>query len=186
MEEAGFEVRDVESLREHYARTLRAWVGNLESHWDRRRRLVGERRARIWRLYMAGSALGFEDGGISVHQVLGVVPEPDGTSGMPRTRDGSGPPTRLRWPPRPARPLRAAARSSGGARPDGIAGMIMTNHRPSRLANPTMPNGATNISRMSNAANTSVARLGGPGGSPRPASGSHDLSGTSRVNWSTR
>jgi len=88
MEGAGFEVRDVESLREHYPRTLRAWVGNLESHWDDAVRLVGEARARIWRLYMAGSAVGFEDGGISVHQVLGVVPEPDGTSGMPRTRDG--------------------------------------------------------------------------------------------------
>jgi cyclopropane-fatty-acyl-phospholipid synthase len=88
MESAGFEVRDVESLREHYARTLRAWVANLESSWDDAVALVGERRARIWRLYMAGSAVGFTDGGVSVHQVLGVVPEPDGTSGMPLHRDG--------------------------------------------------------------------------------------------------
>ena len=86
MEVAGFEVRDVESLREHYARTLRHWVANLEQRWDDAVALVGERRARIWRLYMAGSAVGFEDGGISVHQVLGVVPTPDGTSGMPPTR----------------------------------------------------------------------------------------------------
>jgi len=87
MEAAGFEVRDVESLREHYARTLRAWVANLESGWDDAVRLVGERRARIWRLYMAGSAVGFTDGGVSVHQVLGVVPEADGHSGMPLNRD---------------------------------------------------------------------------------------------------
>jgi cyclopropane-fatty-acyl-phospholipid synthase len=88
MEAAGFEVRDVESLREHYARTLRAWVANLETSWQRAVELVGDARARVWRLYMAGSALGFEDGGISLHQVLGVLPHPDGTSGMPPTRDG--------------------------------------------------------------------------------------------------
>jgi cyclopropane-fatty-acyl-phospholipid synthase len=87
MESAGFEVRDVESLREHYARTLRHWVANLEDGWHRAVSLVGEARARVWRLYMAGSALGFEDGGIGLHQVLGVVPTPDGDSGMPRTRD---------------------------------------------------------------------------------------------------
>ncbi len=54
MERAGFEVRDVESLREHYARTLRAWVANLEANWDEAVRLAGEARARVWRLYMAG------------------------------------------------------------------------------------------------------------------------------------
>jgi len=88
MEAAGFEVRDVEALREHYARTLRAWVANLEAGWDRAVRLVGDRRARIWRLYMAGSAIGFEEGSLSVHQVLGVVPSHLGDSGMPPTRDG--------------------------------------------------------------------------------------------------
>jgi cyclopropane-fatty-acyl-phospholipid synthase len=86
MERAGFEVRDVESLREHYARTLRAWVGNLESGWDEAVKLVGEARAKIWRLYMAGSAVGFEDGGISIHQVLGVVTNESGNAGMPATR----------------------------------------------------------------------------------------------------
>jgi cyclopropane-fatty-acyl-phospholipid synthase len=86
MERAGFEVRDVESLREHYARTLRSWVANLEAHWDEAVALVGRARSDIWRLYMAASAVGFEDGGIAVHQVLGVVPASDGTSGMPRTR----------------------------------------------------------------------------------------------------
>ncbi len=87
MEEAGFEVRDVESLREHYALTLRAWVANLESQWSRAVELVGDARARVWRLYMAASAIGFEDGGLGLHQVLGVVADADGGSGMPRTRD---------------------------------------------------------------------------------------------------
>ncbi|HVV37171.1 MAG TPA: cyclopropane-fatty-acyl-phospholipid synthase family protein [Acidimicrobiales bacterium] len=87
MEAAGFEVRDVESLREHYALTLRAWVANLEASWSRAVELVGETRARVWRLYMAASAVGFEDGGLGLHQVLGVVPDADGNSGMPRTRD---------------------------------------------------------------------------------------------------
>jgi cyclopropane-fatty-acyl-phospholipid synthase len=86
MEEAGFEVRDVESLREHYAKTLRAWVANLQQHWDAAVADVGVRRARVWLLYMAASANGFEDGGISIHQVLGVVPGPEGRSGMPPTR----------------------------------------------------------------------------------------------------
>ena len=86
MEQAGFEVRDVESLREHYAKTLRSWVANLQRHWDMAVADVGVRRARVWQLYMAASANGFEDGGISIHQVLGVVPGPDGRSGMPPTR----------------------------------------------------------------------------------------------------
>jgi cyclopropane-fatty-acyl-phospholipid synthase len=88
MESAGYEVRDVECLREHYARTLRAWVANLEGGWDTAVALVGERRARIWRLYMAASAIGFEEGGLSVHQVLGVLSTSSGASGMPPTRDG--------------------------------------------------------------------------------------------------
>ena len=88
MQDAGFEVRDVESLREHYAKTLRAWVDNLESNWDRAVELAGAPRARIWRLYMAASAIGFEDAGLNLHQVLGVVDDVDGGSGMPQTRDG--------------------------------------------------------------------------------------------------
>ena len=86
MERAGFEVRDVESLREHYARTLRCWVSNLESNWEKAVQLVGEPRAKVWRLYMAGSAVGFEDGGIAIHQVLGVVPTESGNAAMPATR----------------------------------------------------------------------------------------------------
>jgi cyclopropane-fatty-acyl-phospholipid synthase len=90
MERAGFEVRDVESLREHYSTTLHAWVENLENNWDAAVREVGVRRARVWLLYMAASANGFDDGGLAIHQVLGVLPEPDGTSGMPATRAGWG------------------------------------------------------------------------------------------------
>ena len=87
MQRAGFEIRDVESLREHYSRTLHAWVANLESRWLEAVSLVGAARARVWRLYMAGSAVGFDDGGLGIHQVLGVVPDADGSSGMPFTRD---------------------------------------------------------------------------------------------------
>lgn len=86
MEGAGFEVRDVENLREHYARTLRQWVDNLQQHWDRAVELVGERRARVWLLYMSGSVNGFEDAGIQLHQTLGVRPSTDGFSAMPATR----------------------------------------------------------------------------------------------------
>jgi cyclopropane-fatty-acyl-phospholipid synthase len=90
MQRAGFEVRDVESLREHYSRTLHHWVANLEEHWGEAVSLVGVARANVWRLYMAASANGFDDGGLAIHQVLGVVPEPDGRSGMPPTREAWG------------------------------------------------------------------------------------------------
>ena len=86
IEGAGFEVRDVESLREHYALTLRAWVANLEADWDEAVRLTSAARARIWRLYMAGSALAFEGNRIGVNQVLAVKPGEHGRSGMPATR----------------------------------------------------------------------------------------------------
>jgi cyclopropane-fatty-acyl-phospholipid synthase len=88
MEEAGFEVRDVENLREHYAATLRHWVANLERNWDDAVRLVGGNRARVWQLYMSGSVNGFEDAGIQLHQTLGVKLHAGGRSDMPRTRRG--------------------------------------------------------------------------------------------------
>ncbi len=88
MERAGFEVRDVESLREHYARTLRAWVANLEAQLDKATALAGAERTRVWRLYMAASANNFERGRLGVHQVLGVVDSAEGWSGMPLTRAG--------------------------------------------------------------------------------------------------
>jgi cyclopropane-fatty-acyl-phospholipid synthase len=84
MQNAGFESRHMESLREHYALTLRQWVSNLEANWDAAVAEVGERRARVWRLYMTGCVVGFEDGGNQVHQNLAVRPTSTGCSGMPR------------------------------------------------------------------------------------------------------
>lgn len=87
LEEAGFEVRDLESLREHYALTLRQWVANLEEHWDECVALTTPGRARVWLLYMAGSALSFEAGRIGVNQVLAVRRHRDGRSDLPYTRE---------------------------------------------------------------------------------------------------
>lgn len=86
LEEAGFEVRDLESLREHYGRTLRAWVSNLEDNWDACVAHASLGRARTWLLYMAGCALSFEAGRIGVNQVLAIRPHGDGHSDMPMTR----------------------------------------------------------------------------------------------------
>jgi cyclopropane-fatty-acyl-phospholipid synthase len=83
MQHAGFEARHLESLREHYGRTLRHWVANLEASWEEAVREAGAGRARVWRLYMAASAVNFEQGGISVHQVLGVRPRAGGASDFP-------------------------------------------------------------------------------------------------------
>lgn len=71
MEEAGYELLDVEQLRPHYARTLAHWVDRLERHADQARRQAGDVTYRTWRAYMAGSAVGFESGDIGVVQVLG-------------------------------------------------------------------------------------------------------------------
>ena len=70
LEGTGFEVLDVEALRRHYALTLRAWVSRLEANWDHAVKLTSLGRARVWRLYMASSALGFESGLTGVNQVL--------------------------------------------------------------------------------------------------------------------
>ncbi|WP_406096226.1 class I SAM-dependent methyltransferase [Streptomyces sp. NBC_01013] len=88
LEEAGFEARDVESLREHYALTLRRWVANLERDWERAVRMTSPGRARVWRLYMAASALSFERNKIGVNQILAVRPVEGGGARMPlRARD---------------------------------------------------------------------------------------------------
>lgn len=87
MEAAGFEVRDVENLREHYATTLRHWVANLEQHWDEAVELVGERRARVWRLYMSGSINGFVDAGLELQQTLGIRSD-HRPADLPPTRAG--------------------------------------------------------------------------------------------------
>jgi cyclopropane-fatty-acyl-phospholipid synthase len=82
IQRAGLEVRHVESLREHYALTLRQWIRNLEEGWEHAVEEAGEARARVWRLYMAASVLGFESNTIQIHQVLATNPV-GGRSGMP-------------------------------------------------------------------------------------------------------
>jgi cyclopropane-fatty-acyl-phospholipid synthase len=84
-EMSGFEVRDIESLREHYTLTLRHWVRQLEAHADEARNLADDVTYRIWRLYMAGSAYRFRVGQINIYQVLLVKPD-QGKSGLPLSR----------------------------------------------------------------------------------------------------
>lgn len=83
LQERGLEVRHLESLREHYARTLRCWSRNLEEHFEEAVALVGPERARVWRLYIAASAAGFEHHRLEVHQTLCVRPLHGGQSTMP-------------------------------------------------------------------------------------------------------
>ena len=87
MHDSGFEVRHEENLREHYALTLAGWCANLDAHWKEAVAEVGQGTARVWRLYMAGSRLGFERNQIQLHQVLCVRLAADGASGMPLRPD---------------------------------------------------------------------------------------------------
>ena len=84
-EDAGFETRDVECLREHYMLTLRHWVRRLESHHEEAARLTNEATYRTWRLYMSASARAFETGVYNIYQTLLVKPD-RGQSGLPLTR----------------------------------------------------------------------------------------------------
>jgi len=86
-ESTGFEVRDVESLREHYMMTLRAWLRGLERRRMDAIKLVGERTYRVWRLYMSAGAYGFRTGGINIVQTLLSKPSPEGRAGVPLTRE---------------------------------------------------------------------------------------------------
>ncbi|WP_330278357.1 cyclopropane-fatty-acyl-phospholipid synthase family protein [Lentzea sp. NBC_00516] len=86
LEGAGLEIRDVHALREHYVWTVRAWAQTLEERWDEVVALVGEGQARVWRLYLAGAALTFEEGRMGVDQILAVHRSENGRSGMPRVR----------------------------------------------------------------------------------------------------
>jgi cyclopropane-fatty-acyl-phospholipid synthase len=74
MADAGLEAVDVENLRPHYARTLWAWSDGLESRLARAAELAGDRVVRAYRLYLAGSAMSFERGWISLHQMLAARP----------------------------------------------------------------------------------------------------------------
>jgi len=83
---SGFEVRDVESLREHYGLTLHHWLGRLEAHAEDVRRITDDTTYRIWRLYMAGSAHGFRSGRLNLYQTLLAKPR-HGESRLPLTRE---------------------------------------------------------------------------------------------------
>ncbi len=84
---SGFEVRDVESLREHYALTLRHWTSRIEAHHADALKYVDEPTYRIWRLFMSGSAYGFTSGELNLYQTLLVKPRENGQSGLPLTRE---------------------------------------------------------------------------------------------------
>ncbi len=86
-EDAGFEVRDVENLREHYALTLRHWVKRLEANQDRARAIAGDTAYNVWRFYMAGSAHSFNAGRIGVVQMLLARRDAAGRVDVPLTRD---------------------------------------------------------------------------------------------------
>ncbi|MBV8499640.1 MAG: class I SAM-dependent methyltransferase [Candidatus Eremiobacteraeota bacterium] len=101
-EQAGFEVRDVENLREHYAKTLRAWVANLERNRDAAIAAAGEKSYRLWRLYMAGSAQGFRTGRIGVYQSLLAKRREDGCVDLPPTRAGLYTPASPSLAPKPS------------------------------------------------------------------------------------
>lgn len=85
-EALGFEVRDVENLREHYARTLRAWAANLERARDEVIAATDERTFRIWKLYLTGSARNFANGQMGLFQTLFAKPFAGGAVPIPPTR----------------------------------------------------------------------------------------------------
>ena len=79
-------MRDVESLRKHYQMTLRHWGRRLEAHAEEARRITDDTTYRTWRLYMAGSAHGFQTGRLNLYQIVLAKPV-NGHSGLPLTRD---------------------------------------------------------------------------------------------------
>jgi cyclopropane-fatty-acyl-phospholipid synthase len=85
--DAGFEVQHEENLRMHYAKTLQGWCENLQDNWDECVDEVGEGRARVWGLYMAGSRVAFELNNLQLHQVLATKPGADGGSSYPLRPD---------------------------------------------------------------------------------------------------
>lgn len=85
-ESAGFETRDLESLREHYALTLRAWRSRLEAHEEEAIALTDHRTYRTWRLYLTASAYGFASGRLNVVQTLLSKPTAAGETELPRRR----------------------------------------------------------------------------------------------------
>ena len=75
IEDAGFEVINTEAMRPHYVRTIRAWLDNFEHNLAAVREILTEEQVRVWRLYLAGGALAFEEGRMGVDQILAVRPQ---------------------------------------------------------------------------------------------------------------
>lgn len=103
MAQQDLEVADVECLRPHYAQTLMHWVDRLEANNEKAEALVGAQRFRIWRIYMAGCVQSFEQGGVTIYQVLASKQARPGLSPLPWTRahlygDSPGASARLTWP----------------------------------------------------------------------------------------
>ena len=86
MEEARFEIADVDGLREHYALTCRHWAERLRANRDKAIALVGERKYRTWLLYLTSSSVGFEQASIGLHQILGAKRDP-AAAVVPTTRE---------------------------------------------------------------------------------------------------
>ena len=86
-ESTGFEIRDVENLREHYVVTLCHWLRRLETHHAEALSFVDEATYRVWRLYLAGSAHGFRRGHIAVYQTLLAKLDSSGQAKLPLTRE---------------------------------------------------------------------------------------------------
>jgi cyclopropane-fatty-acyl-phospholipid synthase len=72
----------METIRDHYPLTLRLWLARLDEHWDDAVASIGLGRARVWKLYMTGSILAFEENRLQIHHVTSVRPPESGESGM--------------------------------------------------------------------------------------------------------
>jgi cyclopropane-fatty-acyl-phospholipid synthase len=126
MEDAGFEVVDVQSLRPHYALTLEHWFARYRAQREQVARFVPERTLRVWDLYLSGCARAFAQGLVGVHQVLLAKPDHEGHIGAAFTREAMALPQRGRArAPRaagPYEPRSYEARSSTGATSSPRAG----------------------------------------------------------------
>jgi cyclopropane-fatty-acyl-phospholipid synthase len=89
LQSAGFEVRDVEAMREHYVRTVDCWIKTFDDRYDDFVALAGEENSRVWRLYLVGGRLAFEQGRMGVDQILAVKPGAGGDAVMPWGRPWS-------------------------------------------------------------------------------------------------